>query len=187
MTEVPGEPRTTGVLIYSMILGFSAGCSKPPVQDLHRVLTASPTVERTDPISTIPMDIQMNKLFVSATVHDQTRTFIFDTGSPTMLSQRFATELGLEIVGSNTGLDANGREVTMGVAMVDSLALGEVTFHRVPVLVFDFDQLYLGSCFFAAVSSDPNCFLEMSGESTQKASAWTSLRPARSHHRLHRR
>ena len=96
---------------------------KPPVQDLHRVLTASPTVERTDPISTIPMDIQMNKLFVSATVHDQTRTFVFDTGSPTMLSQRFATELGLEIVGSNTGLDANGREVTMGVAMVDSLAL----------------------------------------------------------------
>ena len=90
----------------------------------------------------------MNKLFVSATLEDQTRAFIFDTGSPTILSRGLADALGLERTGSNTGRDANGRMVTMDTAVVPSLTLGDLTFHQVPVLVFDFDQLYLGSCMF---------------------------------------
>jgi len=90
----------------------------------------------------------MNKLFVSAAVEGQTRAFLFDTGSPTILSRSLADTLGLERVGSSTGLDANGREVTMDTAVVQTLTLGDLTFHQVPVLVFDFDQLFLGPCIF---------------------------------------
>ena len=68
------------------------------------------------PLTTVPLDIRMNKLYVSATLEDQTRAFIFDTGSPTILSQELADALGLERTGSNTGRDANGRMVTMDTA-----------------------------------------------------------------------
>jgi predicted aspartyl protease len=90
----------------------------------------------------------MDKLIVSAAVEGQTREFIFDTGSPTILSRRLADSLGLERVGSSAGRDANGRVVTMDTAVVQTLSLGDLTFHQVPVLVFDFDQLYLGPCIF---------------------------------------
>jgi len=105
-------------------------------------------LERGAPLTTVPLEVRKNKLFVSAAVEGQTREFIFDTGSPTMLSRSLADSLGLEHVGSTAGRDANGRVVTMDTAVVQTLTLGDLTFHQVPVRVFDFDQLYLGPCIF---------------------------------------
>lgn len=116
--------------------------------DLRAIMSAPIGIERDAPVTTTPLDLRMGKLFVRAEVNGQTREFIFDTGSPTMISRRLADELGLEAVGQNTGTDANGARVTMDVAVVDTVRLGDVTFTHVPVLIFDFDQLGPGACLF---------------------------------------
>lgn len=90
----------------------------------------------------------MGKLFINASVENETREFIFDTGSPTILTTDLANALKVEVIGQNTGTDANGREVTMDIAIVETLRLGDLTFRDVPVLIFYPHQLELGPCIF---------------------------------------
>ena len=137
-------PQTIVLLFCTSWL---AACAKKS-SSLEATPSKSLVLERSAPLTRVPLEIRMSKLFVTATVEDQTREFIFDTGSPTILSRELADALELEYTGSNTGQDANGSMVTMDTAVVPSLTLGDLTFHQVPVLVFDFDQLYLGSCMF---------------------------------------
>jgi hypothetical protein len=94
----------------------------------------------------VPFQTRVRKFYLDASVNGETHEFIFDTGSPTILSRQLADALGLEIVGRNTGRDANGTPVTMDFAIIDRLTLGDVTFTRVPVLIHDFSGLATGAC-----------------------------------------
>lgn len=111
------------------------------------ILSAPVTIEREAPVAALPVEIRAGKLNLHAKVNGEDAAMVFDTGSPTILSRQLADRLGLEVVGQNTGVDANGRHVTMDIAILDSLALGEVTFRNVPVLIHDFSALALGDCF----------------------------------------
>ncbi|MEM7701163.1 MAG: aspartyl protease family protein [Pseudomonadota bacterium] len=106
-------------------------------------------VEREAPVTTVPLKPHMSKLAIDATLNGVTREFIFDTGSPTMISRALAAELNLEVIGSNTGRDANGRAVTTEIAVVDRLEIGGVALLSVPVLIADF-----------SVSDPKGCFVE---------------------------
>ncbi len=97
-------------------------------------------------VAHVPIELRFGKLFLTAEINGETGQFIFDTGSPTILSAGLASRLGLEFLGENTGTDANGNRVTMNFARLDELQLGEVRFHDVPVLVYDFSGLDIGSC-----------------------------------------
>lgn len=111
------------------------------------VLTRSIGIERAAPVTSVPVELKADKLFVDAVVNGETRKFIFDTGSPTILSREFADLLKLKTVARNTGVDAHGAAVTMDIAVVESLSVGGVTFHGVPVMIFNFSKLPLGPCF----------------------------------------
>lgn len=115
-------------------------------EDLQALLSAPVGIERTAPVSSVPFQTRVRKFYLDASVNGETREFIFDTGSPTILSRQLADALGLEIVGRNTGRDANGTPVTMDFAIIDRLTLGDVTFTRVPVLIHDFSGLATGAC-----------------------------------------
>ncbi|WP_300390654.1 aspartyl protease family protein [Henriciella sp.] len=115
--------------------------------DLGAVFSAPIDVERETRLTTVPIDVKAGKLLLNASVNDKDARMVFDTGSPTILSRQLANSLELEIVGQNTGVDANGTQVRMDVAVVESLVLGDVEFQHVPVLIFDFSRLSLGSCF----------------------------------------
>ena len=115
-------------------------------EDLQALLSAPVGIERTAPVSGVPFQTRVRKFYLDASVNGETHEFIFDTGSPTVLSRQLADALGLEIVGRNTGRDANGTPVTMDFAIIDRLTLGDVTFTRVPVLIHDFSGLATGAC-----------------------------------------
>lgn len=129
---------------------FCLNCGVAAAQEPRSgaVLSKPPVIERTVQVTVVPMDVRMGKLFINAAVDGETREFIFDTGSPTILTKDLANALKIEIIGQNTGTDANGREVTMDIAVVETLSLGDLTFRDVPVLIFDPDQLELGPCLF---------------------------------------
>lgn len=147
MPQTAAGERTLGrAAVWPVVLSWACAPSAAP--PLQQVLSRPPIVVHHEPVTTRPLEVRNQKLYVEATVHGQTRTLLFDTGSPTMLDRRFAETLGLEVVGTNTGRDANGRDVTMDVAVLDTLSLGGFAARRVPVLIFDFHQLHLGRCLF---------------------------------------
>ena len=115
--------------------------------DLRAVFAAPVRIERSEPVSVIPVEVSLGKLFVAASVNGSEGEFIFDTGSPTILSRAFADTLDLEIVGQNTGIDANGTPITMDIAVASSITLGSTVFHDVPIMVHDFSTLSAGACY----------------------------------------
>lgn len=103
-------------------------------------------IVRAEPATSIPLTTRYGKIFVEATLSGKASQFTFDTGSPTILMREFAESIGVTYIGQNTGRDANGTDVVMDIAVVDTLSLGSTTFHDVPVLVSDFETVPLASC-----------------------------------------
>ncbi|WP_370235246.1 MULTISPECIES: aspartyl protease family protein [Henriciella] len=139
--------RFTIVSVTLLLALHSLPCAVAQQADLRAVFSAPVGIERASPVASLPVQIEAGKLKLDAAVNAKPGRFVFDTGSPTILSSTFAADLGLEIVGQNTGKDANGVPVSMDVAVVDTMTLGDTTFRNVPVLIFDFAGLPLADCF----------------------------------------
>jgi len=144
-----------GNRLAALVLALCAGMGAFPalsqmtsraVQALQKPIA----VERTEPVTTVPLKPRMSKLAIDASLNGVTREFIFDTGSPTMISRALAKELNLTVIGSNTGRDANGRDVTTDIAVVDRLEIGGMTLRSVPVLIADFSVSDPKGCFIGA-------------------------------------
>ncbi|WP_308909930.1 aspartyl protease family protein [Pseudokordiimonas caeni] len=130
------------------VFALAAPAASANDANLKDILSTPPGVERKAPVSSVPIKLRAGKLFIDASANGQKRQFIFDTGSPSILTRRFADTLGLAHVGQNTGRDAHGAPVTMDIAILDSLSIGDVEFRKVPVLIFDDSELPLGPCIF---------------------------------------
>lgn len=124
----------------------ATNASKPVDGSLVSIFGAPIEIERIRGTTRIPLDIHKGKLSIHATLNGRRHRFFFDTGSPTILSKLFADQLDLKVIGRNTGRDANGRVVSMDVAIVDTLNLGGVTFRNVPVLIHDYSESGMGTC-----------------------------------------
>lgn len=94
----------------------------------------------------IPLERRNGKLYFDATVDGKAGAFLFDTGSPTVLSRDFAQSLNLTIIGRNTGVDSHGAVITMELAIVEELRLGDLVFRNVPVLLHDYPKTGMGKC-----------------------------------------
>lgn len=138
------------LVLVALLAALSAGAAGSSAQEAEvRALVSRPiVVERDAAVSATPLDVRAGKLFLRGSVNGREREFIFDSGSPSLLTRQFADELGLESVGRNTGVDANGNHVTMEFAVVDTMRVGDVTFRDVPVLVFDPLEIDGGRCIF---------------------------------------
>jgi hypothetical protein len=135
------------ILAAALFAASSVPETSAQTTDLRAIFSAPITVERTEPVAVIPVEQTLGKLYIEAVVNGTEGRFIFDTGSPTIVSRAFAESLDLEVVGQNTGVDANGNAVTMDIAIARTIALGSTVFRDVPVLIHDFSGLTLGSCF----------------------------------------
>lgn len=132
--------------LLQILLPLQARAQEPP--QAAAAWQQEMEIERDENATAVPLIPHMGKLAIEATMGGIERQFIFDTGSPTMISRELAEKLGLEIIGSNTGRDANGRLVTTDIGIVDQLKIGGVTFNSVPVLIADFGQADPDGCFF---------------------------------------
>lgn len=85
----------------------------------------------------LPLRAEGAMLFVEVEVGGVPRRFLFDTGSPSMMSAELAAELGLEVVDTRQGQDGQGAVIETEVVQAD-LTLGGTTLRKVPVFVADF-------------------------------------------------
>ena len=135
------------VFILSLLGG--QGCSKNTQTLSHQNIFATESyTEQTEFYSTIPLHHNATKMHLTATINEQPFQFMLDTGSPTIVTKRVADLLELPIMGTNTGVDSNGTEVTMNVSIVDAIGIGEVVFRQVPVFIWDPSTTTDADCFF---------------------------------------
>lgn len=129
-------------------LTFPPGAQAQMTPEAAAAIQRPVTVERANTVETIALIPHMGKYAIRASVNGNVRSFVFDTGSPTLISREFAETLKLKVIGTNTGRDANGRAVTTEIAVVERLTIGGLTFSDVPVLIADFSTADPGRCFF---------------------------------------
>lgn len=95
----------------------------------------------------IPVKILAGHAIVPVTFNNSiTANLMVDTGaSRTMVSKRVARDLRLYSMGSGTGYGVGGR-ITVGIARVESVKVGEVEIQNMPVSIHDFspDPSYEG-------------------------------------------
>ncbi|MGB3455209.1 MAG: aspartyl protease family protein [Litorimonas sp.] len=103
-------------------------------------------VERPEPVSTVPLTLKYGKLQVDAKLSETAGRFVFDTGSPTILTRDYADRIGVRYIGRNTGRDSNGTEVVMDIAIADSIDMGGTVFRDVPVMVSAFENSPMARC-----------------------------------------
>lgn len=146
-TPAFGKPMKT-LLLAALALVLASATAAAQNREASMTSHGGITIERTSDVTSVPLEDLGGKLFLRAGVNGTERSFIFDTGSPTMLSKQLASELGLEIIGERTGIDANGVPITTELAILDQLTLGDTTFRNIPILIFDFSAIPLGTCIF---------------------------------------
>lgn len=138
--------KKLNIIFISVVLLL--GCtSNTPQNGLHEVLLTKPYTETGRFHTVVPVLTIENKMYLYASINGKRYSFIFDTGSPTILTKQVATDLGLEIMGTNKGKDANGNLVSMDLSIADSISIGDVNFRNVPVFIFDPSHLTGASCY----------------------------------------
>lgn len=93
----------------------------------------------------LPIELLASKIVVQIEVGDKPRHFVFDTGSPSIISASLAADLGLAVVDKQKGRDAHGAVVESDIVQAD-LVLGRVTFQKVPMFVADFSSSDAARC-----------------------------------------
>ncbi len=136
------------VLAVMTAIAMSRPANAQTSREPATVLQQPIMVQRTSDVETIPLVPHMGKFAIRAAMNGTERSFIFDTGSPTMISRELAEELDLTVIGSNTGRDANGRDVRTDIAVVRQLTIGGLTFADVPVLIADLRDADPDGCVF---------------------------------------
>ncbi len=133
----------TVAMAWSVPIG--AENDKPP-----EWITDGPYVEESSISIELPIQTLATKLFVEIEVGGAPRRFVFDTGSPSMMSAELATELGLEAIDQVQGRDSHGAIVSSDIVQAD-LTLGGTTFRKVPVFVADFSSSNVAQCLMDGV------------------------------------
>jgi len=129
------------MLLSVLVLScFSCGIFQPVV-DLNQGGASEQTY-----YSKLDFEYMRDKLIVPVTINGDTFRFIFDTGSPTIISEKLQQKFSYPSVIRDTVVDIHGNKQQMDVVRLDSLFLDRVLFEDIPALVTKMDQLPL-SCY----------------------------------------
>ncbi|MEX2498293.1 MAG: aspartyl protease family protein [Wenzhouxiangellaceae bacterium] len=112
---------------------ISAGGQQP------KWIAEGPNVEDKELFLELPMKVFGNQLLIEVEVGGVPRQFLFDTGSPSMMSAALAAELKLEVIDRIKGRDSHGAVIDTEIVQSD-LTLGGTTFYKVPIFVADFPK-----------------------------------------------
>jgi hypothetical protein len=114
-------------------------------QQPARWITEGPQVDAASISLELPVERLATKLYVEVEIGGTPRRFVFDTGSPSMISRALAAELGLAVVDRRQGRDSHGAVIESEIVQAE-LTLGGVTFRKVPMFATDFSASSAAQC-----------------------------------------
>jgi hypothetical protein len=116
-----------------------AACAAPNSADPRRLADIKPEVVSGPARDDIPIRLHRDIVLLEVDVNGSPLSMTLDTGSPTVIPQERAEELGVERLGT-IEVDGGGRTLRMEAAVVQELTVGRTVFANVPVLVADMDE-----------------------------------------------
>lgn len=129
----------------SLLLFLSGSCAVLAQERIPEWISAGPYVEDPEFFLELPLETLATKLYVDVEINGVPKKFVFDTGSPSMISKALAAELGLDAIDSRQGVDAHGVIIQSDIVQAD-LTLGGVNFRKVPIFAADFSTSKAAQC-----------------------------------------
>ena len=129
-----------GVLIAATHLSVASAQPQPPSWTTEGPLAGAESLA-----IELPVERLGTKLYVAVEIGGAQRRFVFDTGSPSMISQALAAELGLAAVDRRQGRDSHGTIIESEIVQAE-LTLGGATFRKVPMFAADFSASPAAQC-----------------------------------------
>jgi len=139
------------VIHHSVLVGTLCALASPfavAAEPKPEWMSEGPYVDESTLSLELPMEYVAGKVFVEVEVGGAPRRFLFDTGSPSMMSRDLAAQLELEAVDKRQGRDSHGAIVETDIVQAD-LTIGGTTFHKVPIFAADFP--HTAQCLFDGV------------------------------------
>ncbi|MEM7243940.1 MAG: aspartyl protease family protein [Acidobacteriota bacterium] len=127
LNRYPSAP----LLLLALFPGTIAAQQGPP-----KWTTEGPSVGAKEFSLSLPLETLATKLHVEIELGGKPRRFVFDTGSPSMISKALVAELGLKVIDKASGRDSHGAVIESGIVQAD-LNIGGVTFRKVPMFAAD--------------------------------------------------
>ncbi len=130
------------------ILLFGILICAPPVSGQEAAppwMTQGPHLENKASSFELPFHLVASKMYVDVELGGKARRFVFDTGSPSMIDQALADELGLQPVGKSQGRDSHGNMIESNIVQT-ALKLGDTTIQMVPMFAADFSGSVVTQC-----------------------------------------
>lgn len=128
------------------LLGFVALATSAKAQGAPpEWITQGPYIDNSSASFELPLQTIGTKMFVVVEIGGKPRRFVVDTGSPSMIDEALAQELGLQVVGKSQGKDSHGVLIESNIVQ-GSLNLGGVTFYNVPMFAADFSGSTITKC-----------------------------------------
>lgn len=94
----------------------------------------------------IPFQRPLDLLVIEVEFAGKKRRFLVDSGSPNLIDQRLAEELGLPVELKRKVTDANGRASKLPFVMLDSIKIGKTVYYETGAVVADIQGIPLLSC-----------------------------------------
>ena len=88
----------------------------------------------------ISFDYVRGKIILPVTIQGDTFNFLFDSGAPTIVSEKLKTKFSFVSLGTDTIKDVHANKSNKQIVILDSLLLGGVRFDGTPALVSKFDD-----------------------------------------------
>jgi len=133
MSKNRTNPKIIMSLVYLLLLGLTLFASSLLAQDIYNLNQGS--IKQESYFQKIPYQNINGKLIVQVSINKKTYNFVFDTGSPLIISDKIFKELNLPIITQEEVEDVSGVVKEMKVISLPELYLQGITFINTPGLV----------------------------------------------------
>lgn len=86
-------------------------------------------------VAKIAFEETRGKIIVPVTINGVQGKFLFDTGAPVCVTEKFASLTGIKALSTNKFEDSNGQVITNSVTIIEKIDLGGVQFSRVESVI----------------------------------------------------
>lgn len=94
---------------------------------------------------TVPFKISNGWIIVPVEINNQEYNFLFDTGTPTLVSKELAESLNLKVIDSVDVADVFNKKQTNQYTKIESIEIGKIDFVETVALINDFNSVPMWS------------------------------------------
>ncbi|SFW60540.1 retropepsin-like aspartic protease [Cellulophaga fucicola] len=126
----------TRVFIYSIILILISSCA---TSKAVKYFKEGKTKQENFKV-TLPFEIKNGWIIVPVEINNKNYNFLFDTGTPTLVSKELAESLNLKIIDSVNVSDVFNKKQTNQYTRIESIGIGKIDFVETVALINDFNS-----------------------------------------------